>query len=168
MKKRFVHVYYGDGTGKSSAATGAALRAAGNGLKTVIVRFLKSRPSGEDALLEQIESVTLLKPKGALKFLCEMNLREKEALKGEQSALLEYALFLRPDVLVLDEGIDAFCEDVLEPSLVLDCLHNGDAELFLTGHSLPDLFENADYITRFSSLAHPFSKGVSARRGIEY
>ena len=144
-----VQLYYGDGKGKTTAAVGAAVRAAGAGESVLFVSFYKDGSSCEVAALERL-GVQCLFPREQFQMFCPVT-----------------ACFL----VVLDEGADAFAGDLLPRQAVLDLLqrHGKDREIILTGHSLPaDLAPLCDYVTRMTKERHPFDTGTPARRGIEY
>jgi ATP:corrinoid adenosyltransferase len=77
MSKGLIHLYFGDGKGKTTAAMGLAVRSVGNGNRVLVVQFLKNRPSGEVPALERIPGITLLRGKGLTKFSWEMTEQEK-------------------------------------------------------------------------------------------
>lgn len=176
MSKGLTHMYYGDGKGKTTAALGLSLRAAGCGKKVVIVQFLKDWNSGELNSLALIPEITVFRGKasGGV-FVFEMSDEEKAETKAIHDANLQKALDLQKnglcDMLVLDEAIDAYQLGVLDiglfESLVFD--KPGPLELIITGHS-PDarLFEYADYVTEMVKRKHPYDEGVAARRGVEF
>jgi len=175
-EKGFIHVYYGDGKGKTTAALGLALRAAGCGKNVVVVQFLKNWSCGEHSSIEALPNLTLFlgKPAGG-KFVHEMNGMEKHNTKVSQDESLKKAIDLikkgQCDVLILDEVIDAHRLGVLDASMFNSLIyHKPDSlELVITGHN-PDekLLERADYVTEMVKRKHPYDEGVSARHGIEF
>ena len=175
-EKGLIHVYYGDGKGKTSAALGLALRAAGCGKNVVIVEFLKSWSSGELNSLMQVSNVKVFRGKAAGgKFVHEMSDMEKRETTASQNESLRNALELvevgQCDVLILDEAIDAQELGVLDSVLLEDLVYSKPLrlELILTGHA-PDkrLLEHADYVTEMVKRKHPYDVGTNARQGIEY
>ena len=98
-----LHLYYGDGKGKTTAAVGLALRALGSGKKVVIVQFLKGGKSGEIPLLEQL-GATVYRGKAGQKFVFQMNDAEKAATRALQDRNLTVAMAQEADLLVLDEA----------------------------------------------------------------
>lgn len=90
MERGLVHLYTGDGKGKTSAAVGLAVRAAGRGLRVWFVQLMKGRPSGEIPVLEQLDGITLRRG-GTEKFFFQMTEEEAAAVRREQNALLEEA-----------------------------------------------------------------------------
>ena len=171
-----IHIYYGDGKGKTTAALGLALRAAGCGKKVVIVQFLKGWKSGEHNILSKMTNITLIRGKTAGgKFIFDMNDEEKSTTKAWQEKSLMKALELinkeQCDVLILDEVIDAQKLGMLDENMLIDFIKNKPVslELIITGHE-PDtiLLEQADYITEMINRKHPYNNGIPARKGIEY
>ena len=102
-----LHLYYGDGKGKTTAAMGLALRALGSGKKVVIVQFLKGGKSGEIPLLEQL-GATVYRGKAEQKFVFQMNDAEKVATRALQDRNLTVAMTQEADLLVLDEAGSAW------------------------------------------------------------
>lgn len=170
-----IHVYHGDGKGKTTAAMGLALRAAGCGHRVVIVQFLKGRDTGEISVLSGLEGVTVLRGKNSSKFSFQMSPEEKraalEAHNGNLSAAAELVQRGDCQLLVLDEAIGALDCGLLDIALVtrlVEELPDG-VELVLTGRNpSPYILSVADYITEMRCERHPFEKGVAARRGVEF
>ena len=169
-----VHIYYGDGKGKTTAAFGLAFRCAGWGRRAVIAQFLKSSPCGEVTAAERFPELTVLRNKGIGKFTFQMNEAEKAATAAECLALFRRAAALAAEeqvrLLVLDEVIDAVRGflPMEELCAFLDGRPEG-LEVVLTGHSLPEeLGRRADYITRMAKEKHPYDRGITARRELEF
>ena len=97
-----LHLYYGDGKGKTTAAMGLALRAMGSGKRVVILQFLKGGKSGEVPLLEQL-GAKVYRGKAGQKFVFQMNEAEKEATRQLQNANLTVAMAAPADLLILDD-----------------------------------------------------------------
>ena len=150
-----VHIYYGDGKGKTTAAFGLAFRCAGWGKRAVIAQFLKSSPCGEVTAAERFPELTVLRSKGIRKFTFQMDEAEKAATAAECAALFQQAVELA------QLSLEALCS-------FLDHRPAG-LEVVLTGHSLPEqLAARAHYITRMAKEKHPYDQGVTARREIEF
>lgn len=167
-----VQLYYGDGKGKTTAAVGAAVRAAGAGESVLFVSFYKDGSSCEVAALERL-GVQCLFPREQFQMFCPVTAEKQAALAADYARLLTEIDAVAADcfLVVLDEGADAFAGDLLPRQAVLDLLqrHGKDREIILTGHSLPaDLAPLCDYVTRMTKERHPFDIGAPARRGIEY
>ena len=174
--KGLIHLYYGDGKGKTTAALGLALRAAGCGKNVVIVEFIKNWTCGEHNSISQISNIVLFRGKAAGgKFIHEMTDEEKQETKESQDESLKNALALieagKCDLLILDEAIDAHRLGVLDAGLLEELIYNKPdmLELVITGHN-PDerLLIQADYITEMVKRKHPYDEGISARQGIEF
>ena len=112
-----LHLYYGDGKGKTTAAMGLALRALGSGKRVVIVQFLKGGQSGEIPLLEQL-GATVYRGKAGQKFVFQMNEAEKAATRALQNKNLAVALAQPCDMLVLDEAGSAWELDMVDKALL--------------------------------------------------
>lgn len=168
-----VHIYYGDGKGKTTAAMGQAIRAAGSGLQVLVFQFLKDNSSNERKVLEEVENITLLPGKRHVKFYNQMNGEEKAEYRHYNSkALDEIVKFcINFDVLLLDEAVCATDLNLLSEAKLVDFLKHKPRglEVILTGHRVSDeLFDVADYVTEMKKVKHPFDIGRSAREGIEY
>ncbi len=170
MEKGYLHIYFGNGKGKTTAAIGLAFRAVGRGLRVGYTAFLKCKDCPE---LSENAPFTVFPPKRDFGFLHTLSPIEKEELKEESLSRLEeiFAHAEEFDLLILDELIDAVELSALPKERVLSLLKNRPSgmEVVLTGHSLPqDLSKIADYITEMTAIRHPYEKGISARCGIEY
>ncbi len=169
------HIYFGDGKGKTTAAVGIAVRAAGSNLKVLFVQFLKTEFSGERRVLSNLPNVTLTCCPLELKFTFEMNESEKQQASKifkeifERSA--ETVLTEKYDMIVLDEVFEAISAGMLNESDVFEFIANApvSVEIIMTGHNPPKRFmESADYITEFKKIKHPYDRGVTGRIGIEF
>ena len=164
-----VHYYYGDGKGKTSAAVGACIRAAGNGLRCAVIQFLKNGSSGEVAVLRQLGIPVYSCTFQDVRFFREMNAAEQQTVINEHNANLRALLQIPCGMIVLDELGDAIRRDAVDAELVREMLSRRDCEIIVTGHTpVPLLLSSADYITEFRCAAHPFRNGLPARKGIEY
>jgi cob(I)alamin adenosyltransferase len=174
LYKGLVHVYYGDGPGKTTAATGLAARAKGCGGSVLFAQFLKNGRSGELAALRKL-SVEILDCEPCEKFFFIMDEKEKERTVAEQrGAFLRMAEAARSgkySLLVLDEVLDVVKLGIVSPGELLEFLRNRpeSLEAALTGHEVfPELMELADYVTEVKKVKHPYDRGVKARRGVEW
>jgi len=174
--KGLIHLYYGDGKGKTTAALGLALRAAGCGKNVVIVEFLKNWACGEHNSIQQLSNVKYFRGKAAGgKFVHEMSIEEKQETKASQDESLKNAINLieagQCDLLILDEAIDAHRLGMIDTALLEKLIFDKplNLELVITGHN-PDerLLKLADYITEMVKRKHPYDEGISARQGIEF
>lgn len=170
MERGLVHLYWGDGKGKTTAAMGLALRALGSGKQVVIVQFLKGGKSGEIPLLEQL-GAKIYRGKAGQKFVFQMNDAEKAATRELQNANLRAAQQEPADLLILDEAGSAWELDMVDKELLKAVVleRPAEQECVLTAHGAPDwMLEAADYSTEMKCHRHPYQKGIAAREGIEY
>ena len=170
MECGLLHLYWGDGKGKTTAAMGLALRALGSGKRVVIVQFLKGGKSGEIPLLEQL-GAKIYRGKAGQKFVFQMNDAEKAATRELQNANLRAAQQEPADLLILDEAGSAWELDMVDKELLKAVVleRPAEQECVLTAHGAPDwMLETADYSTEMKCHRHPYQKGIAAREGIEY
>ena len=165
-----VHLYYGAGKGKTTAAMGLALRALGSGKRVAVLQFLKGGQSGEIPLLEQL-GAKLYRGKAGQKFVFQMNDAEKAETRALQNANLAAVMAEPADLLVLDEAGSAWELDMVDKALLQQAVLQRPAgqECVLTAHAAPQwMLDAADYVTEMKCLRHPYQKGIAARKGIEY
>ncbi len=169
-----IHIYCGDGKGKTTAAVGLAVRCAGRGNKVLLVQFLKSRDSGELYSLANLPDIEVMRGKESKKFTFQMNEEEKHALLIEHNKMFEQVLAKIKNggysLLILDEVIGALNAKVFEmPKLIEFLRHKPEnLEVVLTGRNpAPELVEIADYVSEMRKVKHPMDKGIMAREGIE-
>ena len=159
MEQGLLHLYYGDGKGKTTAAMGLALRALGSGKRVVIVQILKGGNSGEIPLLAKL-GAEIYRGKAGQKFVFQMNEAEKAATRELQNRNLRNAMARPADLLVLDDKA-LLQKAVRERPAARECV--------LTAHQPPQwMLDEADYVTEMKCHRHPYQKGVPARKGIEY
>lgn len=170
-----IHIYYGDGKGKTTAATGLAVRAAGRDLRVLFVQFLKTMSTGERISITQLDNIELSPCPAELKFTFTMTEEEREnctRLMGEIFRVsAERSIIKKFDMIILDELLTAVELKMVSHSEVYEFLSNAPKtlEIVLTGHSIPEKFSSlADYITHFVNEKHPYQRGIPAREGIEF
>lgn len=168
-----LHIYCGDGKGKTTASMGLAIRAAGHGRKVVVAQFLKGSNSGERAILLAQPNIQCLPVPETIKFTFAMNEEEKAQSRKEMTESFQQAAALaqQADLLVLDELNAAISTGMVPLETVLDFLDHRPPELevVITGRDpAPELWERADYITEMKKQKHPFDQGQSAREGVEW
>jgi cob(I)alamin adenosyltransferase len=179
LEKGLVQIYTGDGKGKTTAAFGQALRAAGQGSTVLIYQFLKppDLDAGERLALQsaclKIKVETLDVP-----WDMSESFHDERAVARTQAAIRELLGKLAQtvqeqiyDVLVLDEIVFCLSEGLAtvdDIRRIIDKRRSG-VEIILTGRGATrELIELADLVTEMKSVKHPFDKGLPARRGIEY
>jgi len=166
-----IHLYTGDGKGKTTAAMGLAIRAAGRGKKVVIVQFLKGTDTGELHSLCLIPNITVIRNLEAKGFFHNAPTDIRLKITEENNENLRVALAVPHDLIVLDEICAAYDLEAVNRNAVDDLLRglSPGKELVLTGRNPPRHFcDAADYISEIHSVKHPFERGVQAREGIEY
>ncbi|HEX2944771.1 MAG TPA: cob(I)yrinic acid a,c-diamide adenosyltransferase [Clostridia bacterium] len=171
-----VHIYTGDGKGKTTAAVGLGVRACGQGLRVLMVQFLKAMPTGEVSALKALEpSFNIHRGSSLKKFTFEMNDQEKATTAAEQQDMLEYAsreaAAGKCDMLILDEAFGAVSSGMLSKDKLIELVKNkpDNLELIMTGRNAPqELVEMADYVSEIRAVKHPSDKGTGARKGIEF
>lgn len=175
MEKGLIHIYCGDGKGKTTAAMGLAIRAAGREKKVFITQFLKSGKSGELVSLEKLkEYITFLPGRPVNKFVWNMNDEEKMEAKREHTARFKEIKDIIKnedyDLLILDEIIATINNGFIELNEVIDFLKNKPEtlEVVMTGRDpKEELIELANYVTEMQCIKHPFKEGIPFRVGIE-
>jgi len=174
MGKGLIHIYCGDGKGKTTAALGLALRASVRDFKVVIVRFLKGSFSGELDALKKLDNVTVICGSLPSIFTWQMNDEQKSQMVSEHNRIFKEATELcqseEKTLLIMDEVIGAFDKNYIDRNLVVSFLESKpeNVEVVMTGRN-PDekLCKMADYISEIKKVKHPFDRGINARDGIE-
>lgn len=170
-----IHIYTGDGKGKTTAAVGLGFRAWGRGMKVLMVQFLKGVESGELIASKKLGSGFTINPGDNLKkFTWEMNEAEFQEAAMVQKKQLEYTRTEcesnQWNIIILDEIMAAIELDMISVEEVLELMENKpeELELVLTGRNAPEiLIEKADYVSVIHGLKHPFNKNINSRIGIE-
>jgi cob(I)alamin adenosyltransferase len=171
--KGFIQVYTGNGKGKTTAALGLALRAAGHGMKTFIGQFLKGQPSGEIQASEKLAPLIQIEQFGRRGFIRVTDGPRDPDIDRARRGLrkcLEAMLSGEFRIIVLDEVNTAVHFKILAEEDVLDLLSRkpGDVEVVLTGrYATPAILEKADLVTEMKDLKHYSDRGVKAREGVE-
>ena len=169
-----IHVYEGDGKGKTTAAVGLAVRCAGSGRRVLFSQFLKSDTSNELKVLRNIENIEVYTKKSNFGFTFNMTDNEKilakEFFNDHLKEMIHLATEKEVDLLVMDEIIDAYNLNMIEHDILIDFLKSRpkNLEIVMTGRNpKEEIVELADYLTHFQKVKHPFDKGIRARVGIE-
>ncbi|MBN1871226.1 MAG: cob(I)yrinic acid a,c-diamide adenosyltransferase [Candidatus Omnitrophica bacterium] len=171
MKKGLVHVYTGDGKGKTTAAFGLAARAAGAGFDVCIYQFIKGMPYSENDVFKKIGNVTI-EQCGRGCFI--RGTPKAEDIKCAAKALEKARAAVRSgryDLVVLDEVNVAMRMKLVKAADIISLMKGkpDSVELVLTGRYCPkNVLARADLVTEMKKVKHPYDKGVKARKGIEY
>ena len=173
--KALVHIYTGEGKGKTTASIGLAVRAAGAGMKVLFVQFFKedSAPSGEKEVLKAV-GVELVRSNCRHPLFTGAR-TDLEAVRasvvGTYEAAKEKLMSGGYNLAVFDEIMSAINGGWIKIDDILSFLDSRpkDLEVVLTGRNAPvELMQSADYVTEMLKIKHPFDNGVQARKGIEY
>lgn len=169
--KGYVQVYTGDGKGKTTAALGLALRAAGAGLKVYFAQFIKGMRYSEHAALNELAGCITVKQYGRECFI--KGAPKEEDIRAAREGLMEVREIMlsgKYQVIVLDEANVATRYNLFSVEDLLDFIRvkPDDVELIITGRDAdPEIIEAADLVTEMKEVKHYYQKGISARDGIE-
>ncbi|MCP4263303.1 MAG: cob(I)yrinic acid a,c-diamide adenosyltransferase [Planctomycetes bacterium] len=179
LEQGLVQIYTGDGKGKTTAAFGLALRAAGQGNKVLIYQFLKppSLDIGERFALE-LGAVRIKTEAIGLPWNMAESLKDEKTVARMQTAIAEVLEGIAQtaekkiyDVLILDEIVFCISKGLARLEDIKSIIDRKDpaVEIILTGYGATrELIEMADLVTEMKKIKHPFDKGLPARRGIEF
>lgn len=166
-----IHLYHGNGKGKTTCACGLALRFSSYNKKILIIQFLKDGSSGEIKALSKLDNVTILAKKSTPSFTWDMTEEEKKSTKILHDEEITHAINSDYDMIVLDELCGAMSNKLIDYNLVKKLLENKKdyQEIVITGRN-PEQFiiDKADYITQMTLERHPYEKDIPSRQGIEF
>lgn len=172
--KGYIHIYCGDGKGKTTAALGLALRASGANKKVLLTRFMKTNSSSELSSLSLQPNITVIPTSKVFGYYYSLSDEEKEHAYDYYSSLLKEAckkaIDENYDLLILDEVTYVYSYHFIDCNYLISFLHikPEQLEVVLTGkHPAPELLDMADYISDIKKVRHPYDKGVLPREGIE-
>lgn len=175
MELGLIHIYCGDGKGKTTAAMGLGMRAAGRGKKVLLTQFLKDNDTGELLSIEKLgENFKVFKGKPVNKFFKFMTEEEQIKTKNEHKnrfkEVTKKAVDENFDLLILDEIIASTNIELIPLEEVIKFLENKPKglEVVLTGRNPNEkLVELAHYVSEIKAVKHPYEKGICSRIGIE-
>lgn len=175
QQQGLVHIYCGDGKGKTTAAIGLGVRACGSGIPVLLVQFLKDGNSSEISILHTLTGFSISPFLKDVTFTFHMTPEQKKEAAEFYTSVFQ-STFEKVShepygLLILDELINCVNAGLIEEALVVDAIKNRPSrlELVLTGRNpSPALLEVADYITEMKKVRHPYDNGLKARCGIEY
>ena len=171
LKKGYIHVYTGDGKGKTTAALGLAVRASGHGMKTYMGQFMKGQSYGELSALKDNPYITI-EQYGDVSCIRKEEVTEKHVNQAEKGLKkIKEAIFSSNyDIIILDEINVALWFELLQIEDVIHLLKNRpeQVEVILTGRKAPpELIAIADLVSEVKDVKHYYYQGVQARNGIE-
>ncbi|MGG7077744.1 cob(I)yrinic acid a,c-diamide adenosyltransferase [Clostridium sardiniense] len=176
LNEGFVQIYTGNGKGKTTAAIGQGMRAYGNGLKVIMVQFLKSGRTGElntvDELGENFEIFRFEKRRG---FVWTLTEEEKEEVKKEVKVAYNFIIDIlencKCDMLIIDEVMGVLKNEFLSVEEVIELIDKKpkNVELIMTGRNVPkEIVDRANLVTEMKEIKHYYKEGVPARKGVEF
>ncbi len=168
-----LHIYCGDGKGKTTAAIGLTIRALGSGMKALFVQFMKNPTSSELKVLKNLDHLCLIPHDINHGFVWNMDeqerLRTKEEYKKFINALIEKIKVNTYDLVVFDEILSCVEVGFIEEEIILKLNEDKNFEFVLTGRNPSiQLIEKADYVSEVKAIKHPFDQGINSRKGIEF
>jgi cob(I)alamin adenosyltransferase len=169
--KGYIHIYTGNGKGKTTAALGLAIRAAGAGLQVFLGQFIKGRQYSEINILKKLAEQITVEQYGLPRFINGKPSapdieNARYGLERVKSAILSG----RFDMIIIDEGNVAVTYGLISKQDLLDliAMKPETLELVITGRdALPEIIDKADLVTEMKAVKHYFNNGVDARVGIE-
>ena len=174
LERGYVQLYTGNGKGKTTAALGLAMRAAGAGLKSIILQFMKGQQYGELDAATRFDGLITIEQYGSDRFCTpdsgnreEHYRRSREGIARSRAVLCNEAI----PIVILDEIVTACLYKLVTLDEILDLIKikPPDRELILTGRGAPpELIEACDLVTEMKEIKHYYMRGIEARRGIEY
>jgi cob(I)alamin adenosyltransferase len=171
LKIGCVHVYTGNGKGKTTAALGLALRASGAGLKVYIQQFAKNKNYSEIKALRTIKNIKVSQCGNGPFIIGKPERSDVECAIGGWEKAKKYILSGKYDVVVLDEINVAMKLGLIKTRDVANLISRKPktVELVLTGRNCPSFIQKmADLVTEMREVKHPYRRGVVGRNGIEY
>lgn len=175
MEKGLVHIYHGDGKGKTTCAVGLAIRALGAGYQVIFAQFLKGGLSSELSILESLKDIEIIRCKKEYGFTWELSEQELKELQKEHNLILEQVLkscqqTSQKTLVVFDELCATYQLSLLDKEMLIRFIKNrsDNLEVVITGRNpAPELLEVADYISEIQCVRHPMEQGIASRIGIE-
>ena len=174
MGTGLIHIYCGNGKGKTTCAMGLCTRAAGYGYKVLIYQFMKNNKTSERKVLEKVENITFVDGLESEKFSIYMTEEEKAERRTyylEQfRKITEMAEKEAYQVLFMDEIIYTIGAGLFDEQILVEYLKNKpkDLEVILTGQNPGEaVVALADYVSEIQKVKHPYDRGMASRAGIE-
>lgn len=172
QNRGYIHVYTGNGKGKTTAALGLTLRAVGAGKKVFFAQFVKGQRYSEVKSIEQYLPNVLIKQYGLNCFIWKKPTQAD--IDAARQGLREVEEIIRAgkyDIVVLDEANIAVFYELFSVQELIDVVTQKptETEIIITGrYAAPELIEIADLVTEMKEVKHYYNQGVEARIGIEH
>jgi len=175
LQKGLIHIYTGSGKGKTTSAIGLCFRAAGWGIRSAILQFMKGQETGELYSAEKFKDLMLFEQYGSSSFIKDINSPGyREHLLAAEKGFRRAGELLKENrfsIIVLDEILTLPQFGLAPESSIIELINikPENTELILTGRgATPELIRRADLVTEMKEIKHYFSSGIVARKGIEY
>lgn len=177
MKNNFgqVHVYTGDGHGKTTVSLGVAMRAVGHGYKVCMIQFLKGNDkTGEFLIQDKLKPDFIIHQFGNKSFIIDKNYSKDDIKKAREGLKFAKSIIKSNQchILILDEINVAVDFGLIEVKIITDFINNyrnNGVEIILTGRNAPEeIIKTADIVTEMKKVKHYYDSGLPARKGIEY
>ena len=173
--KGLIHIYTGNGKGKTTAAVGLTIRCVGSGAKVVFTQLMKGNNSSERKVLEKLDGVFVIPAEKTFGFSWNLTDEEKADAREVYTRQFEAAVKKAEEencrMIVFDEMISCYNCDMIHRDRVLDFLKNKPEhlEIVLTGRDPEeDVAALASYISEVKKVKHPYDEGFPFRKGIEH
>lgn len=171
-----LEIYHGDGKGKTTAGVGLCLRAAGAGFSVWFFQFMKDGTSAEIPMLSKIDGIHVVYSDVFFGFTKNMTQEQKQQMKEQYKKMLQKAEEIaknseKETLIVLDEVLHACNQKLLDQKVLRKFLaiYKDQIEIVLTGRNpSKDLMDLSDYISEVKKQKHPYDRGITARKGIEF
>lgn len=169
--KGYIQLYTGNGKGKTTAALGLALRAAGAGKKIFVAQFVKGMHYAELDIIKRLPEIELRQYGLDCFIVNEPTEKDIEAAKKGLAEISEIIALNKFDLMILDEICIALHYHLFTIEEILNLLKTKpvEMEIVMTGrYAPPELYEVADLVTEMKEIKHYYNNGISARKGIEF
>jgi cob(I)alamin adenosyltransferase len=170
LSRGLVHVYTGNGKGKTTAALGLALRASGQNMKVIFIQYIKGIPAGEHAFVARYHPFEIVQPG-----IGDCFNKSREQLLEDAQKTLGYSMQMitseKYNIVILDEIFVAIDQKLISLKEAMSLMDKKpeSVELVMTGRNAPpEIVQRADLVTEMLMIKHPFTIGITGRRGIEY
>lgn len=173
LDKGFIQIYTGNGKGKTTAAIGQAVRAAGEGYRSLVIQFMKEFPYSELKSLENLKEFIEVEQYTGDEFVYKKELPdEHEKAKAQLGLIRAEEEFAKNnfDIIVLDEVIVSIYFKLIKTKDVVELIEKkpSNKELILTGRYCPqELVDIADLVTEMKEVKHYYTEGITSRKGFE-
>lgn len=173
LKKGYIQLYTGDGKGKTTAALGLALRAAGAGLKTIMIQFMKGQHYRELDSVKKLDGMIIIEQYGSKKFCMPDNENFEEHYNICRKGITRTLEVIEDEnfsIVILDEIVTSLIFNIVTMDDIKEIIKRKpeNKELILTGRRAPqELIDLCDLVTEMKEIKHYYTQGVQARVGIE-